>query len=589
MKRLYLPFLSLILLLLAVPSQAAPPAAPVDWRFGIIETFVDPTAAGASGAAWTRVVFQWADVQAGGPGTWSSRVGDDTINAEVASGRLVTGLLIGIPQWAKDENGLPAGLYLDHRDPNNTWATYVRTAVGRYNGVINHWIIWNEPDIWDTTSPAHSWDGTVDDFARLIKISYLVAKETNPSAVIHMSAFTYFWDANFGKEQYFARLLDAIRKDPDAAANNYFFDVATAHLYFHPSTIYNLVQAFYYMMNSRGIYKPLWLVETNAPPSNDPAYPVSEISFQVTQEEQAAFIPQVFALSMAAGAQRIAVYKMRDKPGDRAGNPEPFGLVREDGSYRPAFDAYRTAVLYLAGTEKTRRMRFDNAAHIRMIQGDKTTHVVYSRIAAPQAVRIDATASTGILADMYGNTQVIQAQNGSFVINLPGAPCNHVIAGECMIGGPVFYLLQSATGGTVQPPSIETGRAVQPTPAQVAAPPSAAPAETTPAAAGTTQPAATPTAAPSETPTATATATVTPTPTVTATATSTPTPSPTATATASPTATPLPTRTPTPTPVPLLSSEGLTSAATSDAAAVSMIVIGLGLFGAVFLRARRQS
>ncbi|MEM8859643.1 MAG: hypothetical protein AAGD96_15050, partial [Chloroflexota bacterium] len=123
--------------------------APVDWRFGIVETYEDPAAANASGAAWTRVRFQWAEVQAGGEGTWAHpTVSDAQIAGEAAAGRRVVGLLIGIPGWA-NENGLPRGLYLPPDDPGNTWATFVRTAVGRYNGTINNWIIWNEPDVWD--------------------------------------------------------------------------------------------------------------------------------------------------------------------------------------------------------------------------------------------------------------------------------------------------------------------------------------------------------------------------------------------------------------------------------------------------------
>jgi hypothetical protein len=95
-------------LLAAAPqkSSAAPahlPAqAPVDYRFGVIESYQNPAEANALGAAWTRVRFQWAEVQVGGPGTWTPSVSEGQINGEIGAGRTVVGLLIGIPDWARE-------------------------------------------------------------------------------------------------------------------------------------------------------------------------------------------------------------------------------------------------------------------------------------------------------------------------------------------------------------------------------------------------------------------------------------------------------------------------------------------------------
>jgi hypothetical protein len=124
-----------------------------DPRFGVIETYESPADALQTGAGWTRLRFQWAEVQAEGPNSWTPKVTEEQIDGEVAAGRLVVGMLIGIPDWARDENNLPKGLDLPYNDPNNTWARFVRTAVNRYQGRIDHWIIWNEPDIWDPDAP----------------------------------------------------------------------------------------------------------------------------------------------------------------------------------------------------------------------------------------------------------------------------------------------------------------------------------------------------------------------------------------------------------------------------------------------------
>ncbi|MFO7540174.1 MAG: hypothetical protein R6X32_19200, partial [Chloroflexota bacterium] len=416
------------------PAAAEPPAAQPaqarDWRFGVVESYEDPAAAANLGVAWTRVRFHWSYVQAGGPGTWTPRVTEAQINGEVAAGRTVVGILIGIPDWARDGNRLPSGLWLPHDDPNNAWGNYVRQAVSRYNGRINHWVIWNEPDIADPSAPGHTWDGSIEDFFQLQRVAYLVAKETNPNATIHLAAFTHFWDPG-----YFNRFLDVVAADPAAADHNYYFDVATAHLYFQPNSIYTIIQSFYGAMGSHGIWKPVWLMETNAPPIDDPAWPVSNWTLSVTQDEQAAYIPQALASALAAGAQRIAIYKMKDTEGDRAANPEPFGLLRADGSRRPAYTTYQVAIGYMGGMTGVQRERWNEVGQIRLDQADKSTTVLFSRLPAPQWAEVTATAGTAVLVDMWGTRRTIMAQNGLFRVELPGALCTQPIGDYCMIGG----------------------------------------------------------------------------------------------------------------------------------------------------------
>ncbi|MCP5097290.1 MAG: hypothetical protein GY943_17225 [Chloroflexi bacterium] len=517
---------------LAAPEQL-PAQAAVDWRFGVIESYENPSAANSLGVAWTRVKFHWASVQASGPGTWTPDISESQINGEIAAGRSVVGLLIGVPDWAW-ENGLPRGLHLPHDDPNNTWGSYVREAVSRYNGRINHWIIWNEPDVNDSNAPGYTWPGSVQDFFQLQRTAYLVAKEVNPNAVIHLPAFTHFWDPN-----YIYNFLDAVIADPSAAGNNYYFDVVTAHLYFQPDSIYNIIQSFYGAVGSRGIpWKPVWLVETNAPPHDDPAWPVPNWTFQVSQHEQAAFIPQMLAVSLAAGAQRIAVYKLMDTAGDVAANPEPFGLVRMDGSRRPAFTTYQVAIQYLAGMQGVQRTRWDAVGQVHLDQGTHATTVLFSRLPAPQQAQVEAMANTAVLVDMWGGRRSISAQNGVFTVELPGALCLQTAGDYCMIGGEPFYLVQSTDGSAPSAPPAPVPTQPNP-PAATATIDPDAPTNTP---APTNIPASTDTAEPTETSAATDTPDPTPThtPQPTDTPTTVPSPLPTATETPLPTATAVP-------------------------------------------------
>lgn len=448
----------------AHPAQAQTPTPrPQDNRYGVIESYEDPAAAGRLGVSWTRVRFQWAEVQAAGPEAWEPPLDDEALAEEIDDGRMVVGLIIGIPDWARDRDGLPRGLYLPLDDPGNTWATFVRDIVSRYEGRIDHWIIWNEPDIADKDAPGHTWDGTIEDFVQLQKTAYLVAKETNPEAVIHLGAFTYFWDPG-----YFRRFLDSVAMDPAAAENGFFFDIATAHLYFQPNYIYIIIDVFDKIMATHNLDKPIWLVETNAPPMNDPYWVVPNWTLAVSLNEQAAFMPQAVAAALAAGAERIAVYKLKDTEGDREANPEPFGLIRWDESRRPAYNTYRVAIRLLEGVTAAERERWDAVGQIRLDQPAQTTTVLFARLPQPQTARVRASAPTAEWVDMWGKSETIEAEDGYFNVELPGALCLQTIADYCMIGGTTYYLIQEAG----DEPFATTTRAatVTPTPAATATP-----------------------------------------------------------------------------------------------------------------------
>ena len=482
-------------------SAQEAPAYP-DWRFGVVEAYEAPAEADALGAAWTRVTFHWAEVQAEGPDSWTPRVSDEQIEAQVAAGRQVVGLLIGIPEWARDDEGLPRGLWLDDDEPQNLWAGYVRRLVREYAGRVDHWIIWNEPDIWDSDAPGHTWDGDVADFAQLQKVAYRVARAENVRSVIHLPAFTYYWDANEGREQYMERLLDELATDEQADAFHHYFDVATAHLYFQPGQVYDVLQVFRQILDDRGLQKPLWLVETNAPPSSDPSWPVADVTLRVTLGEQAAYMPQAVALALAAGAERISVYKLQDLDSDVAANPEPFGLIRRDVSRRPAFTTYQLASRYLAGALTAERQRWDEVGQIVVDQGQFTTTVLFSRLPTAQEAQVLAQADQALLADMWGTQRLLTAGDGYFTVPLPPALCTQPIGDYCMIGSTTYYLIQPAAGETL--PQRLPAPHLSPT--ELPPPTPITPTPTVPTATPTASPTPTSTPTPSPSPTATPTA-----------------------------------------------------------------------------------
>lgn len=544
-----------ITLLLAILSGLAQPllvrAATPDRRFGAIDTFDNPAAATQLGAGWTRVRFPWADMQPNDSGQWNTSFFTDAqLAKELAAGREVVGLIVNTPPWALEDGsvpGVPSGLTLPDDDPNNLWAAFVRKIVSQYAGRINHWIIWNEPDIWEPSYPGRTWGGNEKDFLQLMRVAYNVIKQTNPNATVHLSAFTYYWDTNYGRTPFFKRLLDELQKDRAAAEHNYYFDVASANLYFRTDNIYDLIAWHHQQMREHGFDKPLWLTETNAAPSTDPAWPVANPTFPITLNEQAHFIIQSLAMALAGGANRVAIYKMADVPADHAANPEPFGLVREDGSRRPAFSAFQVGSSYLAGfTEASLTERNEMNTIVTVKRGDSGwTTVAWTRQPSPVKISVAAHAAQATLVDWDGRKQAISARDGKYEIEIAGATCT----GGCIIGGAPRLIVEGAVGSAkIDAPSGSSAKAPTVAPKAtstaanetVSAPVVESTATTTtPIITSTTTRAATRPPASRKTPTATATAaaTATITPKMTSTATSTATRRPTSTAAATVTST----------------------------------------------------
>lgn len=517
-------FLSSLLLLLnwVVPTPEAGAQGSLDPRFGAVEAFWAPNEAAALGIGWERILFYWSQLQPFGPEDWNTlHVADEWLALASAQGRTVVGLLKNTPQWATDgivASGVPRGLFLPVDDPGNLWATYARRVASYYGPRgVHHWVIWNEPDIAADVY-GHEFGGTIQEYYQLLKVAYQAIKGVDPTATIHLGGLTHWHDPG-----YLRRFLQVAKADPEAAANGYFFDVISLHIYFRPETVPMIVGAAFAVQVEQGItpLKPVWINETNARPSMDPEWPVQVQAFHVDLEQQAWYLVQAYALGFYAGAARISVYKLVDinmQLGD-----ESWGLVRPyDFSKRPAYFAYQNTIKYLAGfTYPLQREQASGYYIISFPRPQGLTRVLWARTTAPVVLSVPALAASATLVDAITDERtVIPAENGVYKVRLEGARCHQ----ECLIGGPPLFLVEegvapSAIPTAVPPPVVAPTSTAMPSAsasATVATTPSAtlAPSRT---ATQTATPTLTETATPSVTPTSRPTQTATPQPTKTST------------------------------------------------------------------------
>jgi hypothetical protein len=444
---------------LLAPASGARSASPeppaLDPRFGIVEAFVNPAAAAEAGAGYTRIILRWDVIQPAGPVDWKpANVPDPIIATELAAGREVVAVLIGTPAWASTQGGRSA------KDVPDLfyWQAFVRRMAQQYQGRIRHWIIWNEPDVWDINHPGATWAGSEAEYYQLLKAAYQAVNDVDPTMRVYVAGLTYYWDWEHGRRRYLERLLDVAAVDPETAAHGYYFDGVIYHLYFNPNQTADVLAETRQALAKRGITgKEIWINETNAPPSDDKAEPPwSKPRFRITLQEQAAFVIQEFALAFSSGASRVEFYKLRNTA-DHPESIEPFGLLRADDSRRPAFAAYRVATTYLRNFRSATRQRAGDVTAVTFDRGDLTTTVLWTAARRPTRVRVRAIAPRATLVDEQGRTSTVKAVGGAYLIDLPGAACS---GSPCSIGGAPRLLVEA--GRAAGRPAL--GAPVIPTP-----------------------------------------------------------------------------------------------------------------------------
>jgi hypothetical protein len=447
---------------LSLQAQAPEP----DPRFGIVQTFDDFEAAEDLGAGYTRIKLYWDIIQPNGPDDWMpANVPDPLIETDLAAGRQVVGLIVRTPLWARDK-------YHPGNDPVHPsakdvpdmemWETFVRRLVQQYHGRINHWIIWNEPDVWNPEHPGSTWNGSVEDYVELHKRAYFAIKSVDPDLKIYLTGLTYWWDDEYDQEQYLERILKTIKSDPEAAQHNYYFDGVNYHLYYKPHQIYDVLSEIRQMLDRYGFEeKAIWLNETNAPPSSDPLEPPHrEPRFKASLEEQASFMLQVHATAFAAGAERIQVYKLYNST-EHPEDVQPFGLLRGDKSRRPAYESYKLVTRYLSDFKDVNLFEEGDVTVVVFERPADTVTVVWNRAPETRHLTLNAISLQGTLIDQAGQQQHIMANNGKYKLNLPPATCTD---GDCFIGGPTYLIVEAGRPAERHPLAVVPTVTPTPTP-----------------------------------------------------------------------------------------------------------------------------
>jgi hypothetical protein len=431
--------LAALCLILPVVANAAPAHADPWYSpspvLGIVDAGREAADARQVGASWDRALFLWQSIQPNGPNDWAldSYVDQSRLKPTLSSGFPVVGVVQGTPGWADGDwhdgaSGVPTGLDYPVDDPRNTFGQFMLRLTRTYKGRITTWVVWNEPDFLPGESGTWwTWSGNAADFYKLLKTAYRAIKEVDPTATVVFPATTYFADAVHGRELFLARVLKEANNDSEAPANGYFFDAVGVNLYCSLDAVYKVYGVYANILAQYQLHRPIWLTETNCPVYNDATTPQAA-SGRITTNEQTAYLIQAVALARAAGYARIGWYSMVDHD-PSSGIFDRWGLVRADGTTRPAFLAFQVASQYLSQPGVSARLAplgtttADGWPVTRVIFDDLSqrsrVQVLWRTADGPSSVQVEAAGTSARLIDPLGFTAAANRTDSGWEVPLP--------------------------------------------------------------------------------------------------------------------------------------------------------------------------
>jgi hypothetical protein len=385
-------------------------------------------------------------------------------------------------------------------NPNNRWARYVFAAVDRYRpgGVlagavgwsdgegITHWEIWNEQD-FDLF-----WTGTLADYARLLKVGYLAAKQADPNAQVLFGGL-----ANNQQLSFLNDVLTIYDGDPLAVSNDYFFDILATHSYSRSWDSWLHVWRGKQSMTAHGLDKPVWLNETGVPAWDDypgpmwahpPDFPWAP--FWSTMSEQADYTIQTVFYAVWAGAEAIFHFQLYDGcANDPAGSNPPYDPTGGHCSWyspcfgdahgfysnpsdavcfanhpqpetaRPKLAAMDMLTAYMQDVVPLWRRRVGSSDPLTAPQEwfafyrpstNERIIALWARYGQDETAIVPKVnpAGTATLVSSTGITQTITATNGTYTVNLPGATNLNTpldSTGAYAIGGRPFMIVEKVS------------------------------------------------------------------------------------------------------------------------------------------------
>ncbi|MCC6614623.1 MAG: cellulase family glycosylhydrolase [Anaerolineae bacterium] len=471
-------------------SEPLVPIADVDARPYGVNTFLEQEAEEAkrarqvemiaeAGFGWIRQEFAWEDIEIHARGDFedrrNDRDGDGDIDADdvisawdkydqivdlaEANGLRLQVRLSNPPSWAHAD---PAIGEKAPPDDIQDFVNYAVTVAERYKGRIQHYQVWNEPNIYP------EWGEQAVDpvaYTDMLCRTYEALKAVDPDIVVISAALAptiNLTDRNLSDYVFLQRMYDAGAGDcfDVMSTQGYGFFSGPSDRRMRPTTL-TFSHHLYLrdiMVANGDAHKPIWLAEAawNAQPE-DPALVTSQYgNFGIVSEADAArYMPQAYARAQQEwpwlGVINYWFFKQAD---DSRRNQSwyYFRMLEPDFTPLPVYDAMRDyiasapSILY-PGVHQAEHWAIERAPGVSMVTSDAAEFGAYVSAQALSftahgtdvLVRLLDAESPTITLDGQPLELTSDANNGAYLIHVPLSfvASDHALSIEGAQGGAV--------------------------------------------------------------------------------------------------------------------------------------------------------
>jgi hypothetical protein len=291
----------------------------------------------ATGVTWVRYDLDWRVVQPNSPSSYNWSSYDSIAKAAQAHGLKVLLIIDFAPSWATSKN-CPSSEICAPTNPI-AYANFAGQAAAHFKPFgITDFEIWNEPNTTFRFEPAVN----PALYTRMLKDSYASIKRANSKAVVITGGTSPA--ATDGSNYTPADFMAQLYKDGAAG----YFNAVAVHPYTYPidptqsqsTDAWGQMTTIHNMMVAHGDgNKQIWLTEFGAP-TNGPDQ--SNFVSEAMQAQIATDSIQLYRRFSWAGP--MFWYNYTDTGTSTSTNENFFGLVRGDGSQKPAYNAFVQAI-----------------------------------------------------------------------------------------------------------------------------------------------------------------------------------------------------------------------------------------------------
>ncbi|MBO4618716.1 MAG: hypothetical protein J5654_01260 [Victivallales bacterium] len=310
---------------------------------------------------------------------------------------LISGMFHDAPAWLDTPNGIPLNLAGVFRG--------CRQLAQDFGEAMGDWEFWNEEDIGFTSVPV--WDYTA-----VLKAASLGFRAGNPAIIVAPGATCAGVNTAYHQTMY---LNDAAK----------YTDVMNYHTYAPPADYAHLASELRKFLSNNGIpNRAIWITECGTQQEGHSTKDGVMPGFKAHSPQQemlhAEFYPKSQLNHMMQGIARNFFFVF--PPYNEANGLKDWGVMRRDGSVKPAYAAMSTMLDQLADARLLGEFKLRDSLRAFLLEHpDHSQTLVFWQLSAvdshadpatPEEILLDVPNGTYTLTDMLGTPTSLQVTDG---------------------------------------------------------------------------------------------------------------------------------------------------------------------------------